>query len=134
MRYVIRYSIAAVLVLLLNGSVALAETVPVQEDLKQTIDYLLDSVARSDASFIRNGQTYTPKEAAAHMKTKYDYFKWMIKTPEDFIRLAGSRSLLSGRPYLVKTKDGKEIEAADWLGKVLSDYRAARKDSQREKR
>ena len=134
MRYVIRYSIAVILVFALSGGVAFAQTAAAPEDLKQTVQYLLDFVAKSDLSFIRNGQTYTPKEAAAHMKTKYDYFKWMIKTPEDFIRLAGSKSLLSGRPYLVKTKDGKEIETADWLGKILNDYRAWRKDSQKDQR
>ena len=55
------------------------------ESLEQTINYLLDYVVKSDATFIRNGQTHTPQEAVNHIKAKYEHFKNEIKTPEDFI-------------------------------------------------
>jgi hypothetical protein len=83
----------------------------------------LDFVANSDCAFIRNGSSYNSKEAAAHIKAKYDYFQNEIKTAEDFIRLAGSKSQFSGRPYLVRTKYGTEMETADWLGEELKEYR-----------
>ena len=92
-------------------------------DTQQTIRYLLDYVAQSDATFIRNGEDHTGKEAAEHFQAKYDHFKKDIRTPEDFIRLAASKSLMSGKPYLVKTKDGKVVACAEWLGKVLAEYR-----------
>jgi hypothetical protein len=93
------------------------------ESLDQTINYLIDYVGKSNATFIRNGQAHTPAEAVTHIKAKYDHFKPEIKTPEDFIRLAASKSLLTGKPYLVKTPDGKEIHLDAWLTDALKEYR-----------
>jgi len=101
-----------------------AEQVFADESLEQTISYLLDYVATSDATFIRNGESHTPAEAVAHIKAKYEHFKKEIKTPEDFIRLSASKSLLSGQPYLVRTRDGKEIHLDVWLTEALKAHRA----------
>ena len=94
------------------------------ESLEQTINYLLDYVAKSDATFIRNGQTHAPQEAVNHIKAKYEHFKNEIKTPEDFIRLSASKSLLTGQPYLVRTRDGKETHLDEWLTAALKQHRA----------
>ena len=94
------------------------------ESLEQTIDYLLDHVAKSDATFIRNGNPHTAQEAFDHIKAKYEHFKAQIKTPEDFIRLTASKSLVSGKPYLVHTPDGKEMRLDEWLAAALKDHRA----------
>ncbi|MEY2487112.1 MAG: hypothetical protein QOH39_2760 [Verrucomicrobiota bacterium] len=94
------------------------------ESLDQTINYLIDYVARSNASFIRNGTPHTPAEAVAHIKAKYEHFKPQIKTPEDFIRLSASKSLLTGQPYLVRTTDGKEMQLDAWLTDALKAHRA----------
>ena len=88
------------------------------------IQYLLDYVTRSDLTFIRNSSTYTSAEAADHMNKKYQHFSDEIKTPEDFIRLCASRSLLSGKPYTVITGQGKKVPTSEWLKGVLSDYLA----------
>ena len=93
------------------------------ESLDDSINYLLDYVTKSDVTFIRNGQTHTPQEAVAHIKAKYEHFKSEIKTPEDFIRLSASKSLLTGQPYLVRTKDGKEIQLNAWLTDALKKHR-----------
>ena len=100
-----------------------AERAPA-EKLEDTISYLLDYVSKSNATFIRNGVTHTPAEAVAHIKEKYQYFKPQIKTPEDFIRLSASKSLLSGKSYLVRTPDGREWQLRDWLTKALEAHRA----------
>ena len=94
------------------------------ESLEQAINYLLDYVAKSDATFIRNGQTYTPQEALNHIKAKYEHFKSEIKTPEDFIRLSASKSLLTGQPYRVRASDGKETRLDQWLTQALEQHRA----------
>ena len=117
-----RLTLILVCVVSLFASVARAE--PQQLSL-QAIQYLIDYVARSDSTFIRNGKSYSAKEAAAHLRTKYEYFKSRIQTPEDFIRLAGSKSEFSGKPYEVKTPTGQVLPSAEWLGHVLTDYRAA---------
>jgi hypothetical protein len=93
------------------------------ESLEKTIDYLLDYVAKSDVTFVRNGQTHTPPQAVDHIKAKYEHFKKEIKTPEDFIRLSASKSLLTGQPYLVRTKDGKEMHLDAWLTDALKKHR-----------
>ena len=93
------------------------------ESLEQTIGYLINYVAHSDATFIRNGEPHTGAEASAHVKAKYEHFRNQIKTPEDFIRLSASRSLLSGKPYLVRTKAGKETRLDEWLTEVLKQHR-----------
>jgi len=94
------------------------------ESLDESIKYLLDYVAKSDATFVRNGQTHTSQEAVNHIKAKYEHFKSEIKTPEDFIRLSASKSLLTGQPYLVRPSDGKETRLDEWLTQALKQHRA----------
>jgi Family of unknown function (DUF5329) len=103
-----------------------AEATEAGESLEQTINYLLDYVVKSEATFIRNGQTHTPQEAVNHIKAKYEHFKNEIKTPEDFIRLSASKSLLTGEPYLVRTPDGNELRLDAWLTDALKEYRASK--------
>ena len=126
MKHVVKYPII-ILAMLLNASIAFAETAAPTDNLEQTVKYLLDFIANSDCTFIRNGKSYAPKEALEHIKAKYEYFKPEIKTPEDFIRFAATKSELSGKPYLVRFKDGKEMECAEWLSKTLDDYRKSQK-------
>ncbi|MBA2586742.1 MAG: DUF5329 family protein [Chthoniobacterales bacterium] len=102
---------------------ALSSQLHAAESLDQTITYLLDDIAKSDATFIRNGDPHTPAEAMAHIKAKYEHFKGQIKSPEDFIRLSASKSLLSGKPYLVRTHDGKELRLDAWLSEALRKHR-----------
>ncbi len=91
--------------------------------LEQTVQFLLDYVARSELTFIRNSKRYTSSEAAEHMRAKYQHFKDKIKTADDFIELAASKSLLSGKLYLVVTEQGEELPSGEWLRDVLADYR-----------
>jgi hypothetical protein len=93
------------------------------ESVNDSINYLLNYVANSNATFIRNGQAHTPQEAVTHIKAKYEHFKNEIKTPEDFIRLSASKSLLTGQSYLVRTKDGKEMSLSVWLTDALKEHR-----------
>jgi Family of unknown function (DUF5329) len=95
------------------------------ESLDQSVAYLLDYIANSHAVFIRNGVRHTPAEAVAHIKDKAAYFKDKIKTPEDFIRLAASSSLLTGSPYLVIPPGRKEMRLDLWLSEALRAHRAA---------
>jgi hypothetical protein len=111
------------LFLVLILSFTFARQVHGGESLEQTIGYLLNYVANSKNTFIRNGATHTPDEAMKHIKAKYEHFKSQIKTPEDFIRLSASKSLLSGKPYLVRTPDGKEQHLDDWLTEALKYHR-----------
>jgi hypothetical protein len=92
------------------------------ESLEQTIDFLLHRIETADATFIRNGQTHTPQEAVAHVRAKYEHFKAQIKTPEDFIRLAATKSLLTGQFYLIRPRQGSEMPLSAWLRNELRQH------------
>ena len=92
-------------------------------DTATEIETLLDYVRTSNATFIRNGQEYTPAQAVDHMQKKRQHFAKDIKSAEDFIGMAGTKSLVSGQPYLVKTKDGRTQECSLWLLDKLREMR-----------
>jgi hypothetical protein len=37
--------------------------------------------------------------------------------------MSATKSMATGKPYLIKTINGTVIPCAEWLGKVLADYR-----------
>ena len=90
--------------------------------LEQTIQYLIQYVSASGHKFIRNAKEYTPDEAAEHMNKKYQYFKDDIQTAEDFIELCATKSLLSGKPYLVVDRRGVALSTGAWLRAELAAY------------
>jgi hypothetical protein len=93
-----------------------------KESPEKVIAYLIDQVAKSRLTFTRNGIEYSSQEAADHIRNKYEYFKSQIETPEDFIHVCASKSLESGKPYLVATAQGK-VAVEKWLGQILIEYR-----------
>lgn len=103
-----------------------AETAATDPKVAETIEFLLASIAKSECIFVRNGKDHSGAESAKHIRAKYDYFKKKIATPEDFIRLAGTQSALTKKPYTVKDKSGNETTSAAWLGEVLQNYRQAK--------
>jgi hypothetical protein len=115
---------AAVRIFILVLTVLVSAQAGAGEKLDDTMSYLLNYVATSKATFIRNEVSHTPAEAAAHIKAKYEHFKSQIGTPEDFIRLSASKSLLTGNPYLVRTPEGKEMHLDAWLTEALKAHRA----------
>ncbi len=92
-------------------------------ELEAVIGYLLGYVKNSEVVFIRNRKEHTAHEAEDHMRKKYEHFKEKIRTPEDFIQFAGTKSLLSGRPYRVRLKNGRTMLSQKWLEVVLEEYR-----------
>jgi hypothetical protein len=122
-----RYLIIAVTAMVLASAMVFAEDTRPRENADEAIAYLLAFVAKSDCAFIRNGQSYAGKQASMHMQDKRRYFKDQISTPEDFIRLAATKSLQTGQPYMVRTKEGKEVRCDEWMKKVLKEYRKPKK-------
>ncbi len=95
----------------------------IAEDLEAVIRYLLQYVQNSEVVFIRNNREYSAHEAEDHIRKKYQHFKEQIKTPEDFIQFAGTKSLLSGRHSRVRLKNGKTMLSQKWLEIALGAYR-----------
>jgi hypothetical protein len=114
------------ILVLMWGLLASSGSVAGATELSQTIQYLLDFVKNSQCRFYRNNKEHSAGEAAAHMQRKYAHFKDKIKTPEDFIRLAGTRSLMTGKLYYVVLRDGEKVTSAAWLLQALEAYRQKR--------
>ena len=94
------------------------------EPVAKTVDYLIAQVEKADGvKFLRNGDEHTGKEAAKHMRRKYDHFKKEIKTPEDFIDKCASKSELSSKPYVIKKADGSTVKCEDWMKSLLEEHR-----------
>ena len=86
----------------------------------EKIETLILSLGQlAGATFVRNGQGYMPDEAVVHMMKKWEWKKTAIETAEDFIRIVGSKSSTSGKPYVIKMPDGTEVETEEWFKKQL---------------
>ena len=94
-----------------------------EEIVNREINHLLQYVENAGCTFIRNGKAYNGAEARAHIQKKYDYFKDRIKTTEDFITHAATKSTMSGKPYMVRCS-GREISCAEWLNVELERFRS----------
>lgn len=93
-------------------------------ETNREMTYLINEIRRSPAVFIRNGQSYPGSAAAEHIKAKAEYYRAEIQTAEDFIRLAATKSALTGVRYQVRQPDGT-LEPCDvWLTRLLLAYRA----------
>ena len=93
------------------------------EGVNREINHLLRFIENSGCTFIRNGKAYDAVEARAHIQKKYDYFKARIKTTEDFIKHAATKSSMSGKLYEVRCID-REILCAEWLSVELERFRS----------
>jgi len=96
---------------------------PTEPVVEETIQHLLDYVNHSDLVFIRNSGEYTAQQAFEHMQKKYEHFRDEIETAEQFIELCATRSLLSGKPYLVINRHGETLNTGEWLTVELKAYR-----------
>jgi len=112
------------LVLLLTGlAVGKPATATPNANDSRTIQYLLEYVRESNLTFRRNFSSHTSEEAASHIQEKYQHFQDEIESPEDFIALCASKSLMTGRYYLIIDEQGRELRTRDWLMKALTSYR-----------
>jgi hypothetical protein len=78
----------------------------------------------SDVQFIRNGKSYDAHAAAQHMRDKWKWKRSEIKTARDFIEIAASRSTETGKPYVIRWKDGHEQFSAEFLERELKKLEA----------
>jgi hypothetical protein len=90
-----------------------------EQDKIEALISSLRQLSSSGAKFIRNGQDHTVEEAIGHMRDKWEWKKFEIKTVEDFITIAGSASSISGDAYLIKLPDGTTLTSEEWFRKQL---------------
>lgn len=102
---------------------ALAHADPASLESRK-ISYLIASVeALRYAQFIRNGTVYDAKAAADHLRLKLRVAGSRVVTAEDFIRLCGSSSSVSGIPYQIRFADGHMVPAETYLRQKLAEFR-----------
>jgi hypothetical protein len=98
--------------LLLSG--AFADEKKLSE--KQKIEALVKHVEEmKDATFVRNGTEYDAKAAATFLRRKWKSNESTIKTARDFIEKVASISSSSGKPYMIRRKNGKETRSGVYL-------------------
>jgi hypothetical protein len=91
-----------------------AQELPAPE--KEKVEALIKHLeGLKDAKFVRNGVEYDAATAAKFVRGKWDANAAQIKTAKDFIEKAASVSSTSGKPYLIRFKDGKEVKSRDYL-------------------
>jgi hypothetical protein len=89
---------------------------------QREIDHLLEFVARSPCTFIRNGAEHRAPDARDHLAEKFRYARGRISTAEEFIRGVATGSSVSGEPYRVRC-GSSEFPAAVWLTDELRRFR-----------
>jgi hypothetical protein len=115
---------AVLLTLALSAVSAAAATRPAGEQEK--IDWLLDQIRTSDATFIRNGTEYTGEKAASYIKQKLRFGGKSVQTARDFIMRVASKSEHSGKPYEIRPKGAMaSTPLGDWLVAKLEEYEKA---------
>lgn len=82
----------------------------------QKIETLIKQVeVLKDAKFVRNDTEYDAKTAATFLRRKWKSNERDVKTASDFVAKIASSSSTSGKPYLIRFNDGKEVKSRDWL-------------------
>ena len=94
--------------------VVAGQTAPAPE--RQKIESLIKQVGEiKDAKFIRNGSTYEISTAVRFLRGKWEANDSVVKTAQDFVDKVASASGTSGKPYLIRFKDGREIKSRDFF-------------------
>ncbi len=117
-RHVIQLWSAAMLLVTAFSTVAWSASLPISE--REKIEGLINRIATfSDIIFIRNGKSYTAANAAKFLRGKWQAGEADINSTNDFIDKIGSFSSTTGKPYLIRFRDGREMSSALFLREQL---------------
>lgn len=109
---------AGLAALLLTG---LAHATP-DATAEREIDHLLDYVAASSCTFVRNGESFPAQKAREHLALKYRFTRGRLSTAEEFIKYLATESSMSHEPYKIVC-GAKERPAGAWLAEELARFR-----------
>ncbi|MDQ6892064.1 MAG: DUF5329 domain-containing protein [Acidobacteriota bacterium] len=116
-----RRALLAVLLLAALPGVGAAATRPPAEQKK--IDWLIEKIGQSKATFIRNGTGYDAAKAVSHLKFKLFMAGSRVQTVKDFIEGVASSSSETGKPYFIRMPGAAApMPMHDWLTTKLADY------------
>jgi hypothetical protein len=111
----------------LASSVLVAKEAEMTEAAK--IETLITYVENlKDVTFIRNGSDYDAKSAAKFLRAKVKAHGDDAKTAADFIAKLATGSSTSGKPYVLRYKDGSEKPCGEVLTAQLKSLTPAPKE------
>lgn len=92
---------------------------------KAQVEKLLHFVESSQCLFVRNGDEHSGKDAAKHIKRKFEHYENKINTVEKFIELSATKSSMSGKHYKIRCPEKDEMTSKNWLLTELEELRKA---------
>lgn len=98
--------------------------VPLEQ--KHEIEHLVNFLKNTTCQVSRNGKYHKGAEVVAHIQKKYDYFRDKIGTPKQFIDYSATKSMMSGKYYMVKCDQQPPQKSRDWLLNELRKYRESK--------
>jgi hypothetical protein len=116
-----RASIALAAVFLVGFIAPCPADVP--NDQRLEVRHLIGFLRDSACAMIRNGKSYAGEAGARHVQRKYDHFREDIRSTEEFIEYAATRSTMSGQPYRVQCPGHQPVPSRDWLLEELQAFR-----------
>jgi hypothetical protein len=115
------------LVALLLGGVPWVCAAQLSPAAKQEIHGLLHAVGSSGCEFIRGGTPHAAAKAQSHLFLKYEYLEArdQLKSTEDFIAKAATRSSMTGEAYAIRCAGTGQMASEDWMKARLKAMRQA---------
>lgn len=108
------------------ASPRLAQAICLPTVERQRIEALIGAVERgSGVTFIRNGRSYSAATAAQFLRGKWRDREADVCSANDFIAKVASFSSTTGKPYLVRLRDGREVPAAEFFRAQLAQLTTA---------
>lgn len=117
-QFVLR-ALPVAVVLLVAGSAQADD----DRDMDAEIDFLINAVAESSCTFIRNGKEHDAAAASEHLQMKRKRGKKYYESTEQFIARIASKSSWTGDQYLIRCGTGVTLAANEWFGEKLKTYR-----------
>ena len=109
--------------ILLTITIVIPVNADVPQEQKHEVEHLLSFVKNTPCQVSRNGNYVKGVDAVAHIQKKYDYFRDKISTTKQFIDYSATKSMLSGKHYMVKCGHQPPQKTEDWLLNELRKYR-----------
>lgn len=96
---------------------------------RQEVDALLRAVGSSGCEFLRGGTAHPAAKAQDHLQQKFEYLdtRGMLKSAEDFIVKAGTRSSMTGEAYAIRCPGTGQQPSDEWLLARLKALRAPKR-------
>jgi hypothetical protein len=91
------------------------------DEERATIEWLIARVAAMpELRFVRNGRAYDAAAAVRFLRGKWEANAGDVTSVEGFIVIVATRSSTTGRSYLIRHPDGREVPSAEFFRALVS--------------